>query len=239
MQLEYRRTCPAVVPARRLRRRRRMNADCVIVGGGISGLSAGHELRLRGIPFVLVVAGGRFGGLIRTERVDGFVVDAGADALLMQKPAGIPCVGSSTSSCPPARAMRALCRASRATAGTPRGRRIRHSCRLEVLRAIRCALHRVKTPHGRGIFPAAPAFRWRRVDRIVHHTALWRRNVAAARRTVARCYARRRGRTAVDARVVPAPSRSSGPTAVPWPQTARACGHRSAEPVVLLRRRHV
>ena len=230
MQLEYRRTCPAVVPARRLRRRRRMNADCVIVGGGISGLSAGHELRLRGIPFVLVEAGDRFGGLIRTERVDGFVVDAGADALLTQKPAGIPYVGSSTSSCPPQERCAPF---------------VAHRGRLRVLPeagvfgipadwksfARSGALHRVKTPHGRGIFPAAPAFRWRRVDRIVHHTALWRRNVAAARRTVARWYARSRGRTAVDARVVPAPSRSRADRrrCHSRPQTARACGHRSAE----------
>ena len=85
-----------------------MNSDCVIVGGGISGLAAGHELRLRGIPFVLVEAGGRFGGLIRTERVDGFVVDAGADALLTQKPSGIALCRELNVELSRARAMRAF-----------------------------------------------------------------------------------------------------------------------------------
>lgn len=66
-----------------------MRVQCLIVGGGISGLAAARELHSRGIPFVLVEGAARYGGLIRTERVDGFVVDAGADALLTQKPAGI------------------------------------------------------------------------------------------------------------------------------------------------------
>ena len=66
-----------------------MRVDCVIVGGGISGLAAAHELNRRGISFMLVESAARFGGLIRTEHIDGFVVDAGPDALLTQKPAAI------------------------------------------------------------------------------------------------------------------------------------------------------
>jgi protoporphyrinogen/coproporphyrinogen III oxidase len=66
-----------------------MRVECVIVGGGISGLAAAHELQRQRIPFVLVERASRFGGVIRTEHVDGFVVDAGADALLTQKRAGI------------------------------------------------------------------------------------------------------------------------------------------------------
>jgi protoporphyrinogen/coproporphyrinogen III oxidase len=66
-----------------------MRVECVIVGGGISGLAAAHELQRQRIPFVLVERAARFGGVIRTEHVDGFVVDAGADALLTQKPAGM------------------------------------------------------------------------------------------------------------------------------------------------------
>ena len=66
-----------------------MRVDCVIVGGGISGLAAAHELHRCRIPFVLVEKDGRYGGVIRTEHVDGFVVDAGPDALLTQKPAAI------------------------------------------------------------------------------------------------------------------------------------------------------
>ena len=61
----------------------------IIIGGGITGLAAAFELHTRSIPFVLLEAGGRFGGLIFTEHVDGYTIDSGADSLLVQKPAGI------------------------------------------------------------------------------------------------------------------------------------------------------
>ena len=54
--------------ARSLRLGDWMKVECVIVGGGISGLSAARELHIRGIPFVLVESAARYGGLIRTER---------------------------------------------------------------------------------------------------------------------------------------------------------------------------
>ena len=60
-----------------------------IVGGGISGLAAAYELTRRGVPFVLLEAAPVLGGVVKTERVDGFVIDAGPDALLTQKPAAI------------------------------------------------------------------------------------------------------------------------------------------------------
>jgi len=60
-----------------------------IVGGGLSGLAAAYELTARGIPFVLVERGLRLGGVIRTEQIDGYTVDAGPDALLTQKPAAL------------------------------------------------------------------------------------------------------------------------------------------------------
>jgi oxygen-dependent protoporphyrinogen oxidase len=62
---------------------------CVVVGGGISGLAAAFELHRQRIPFVLLESAPRFGGLIRTETCDGFVIDGGADAILTQKPAGV------------------------------------------------------------------------------------------------------------------------------------------------------
>ncbi|HVR71781.1 MAG TPA: protoporphyrinogen oxidase [Vicinamibacteria bacterium] len=63
-----------------------------IVGGGIAGLSAAYELLSRGVPFVLLEAGERWGGVIRSERVDGFLCEAGPDTLLAQKPAGLALV---------------------------------------------------------------------------------------------------------------------------------------------------
>jgi oxygen-dependent protoporphyrinogen oxidase len=63
--------------------------DVVIVGGGIAGLSAAWELVRRGRRTLLLEAQPRAGGVILTETVDGFVIDAGPDALLTQKPAAI------------------------------------------------------------------------------------------------------------------------------------------------------
>ena len=39
----------------------------IIIGGGISGLAAAYELSQRRIPFRLLEATARIGGLIRTE----------------------------------------------------------------------------------------------------------------------------------------------------------------------------
>ena len=60
-----------------------------IVGGGITGLAAAYELTARGMPFQLFEASPRVGGLIRTDHVDGFTIEAGPDSILAQKPAAI------------------------------------------------------------------------------------------------------------------------------------------------------
>jgi protoporphyrinogen/coproporphyrinogen III oxidase len=61
----------------------------IIIGGGISGLSAAYELERRAMPFILLEASSRLGGLIRTEHVDGFTVEAGPESVLAQKPAAL------------------------------------------------------------------------------------------------------------------------------------------------------
>lgn len=63
--------------------------DVLIVGGGIAGLSAAWELLQRGYRPVVLEATSRPGGVIRTESSDGFVIDAGPDSLLVQKPAAL------------------------------------------------------------------------------------------------------------------------------------------------------
>ena len=63
--------------------------DCVVVGGGISGLSAAYELQRRGLTARVLEASDRAGGVIATERFDGWVVDRGPDSLLVQKPAAV------------------------------------------------------------------------------------------------------------------------------------------------------
>jgi oxygen-dependent protoporphyrinogen oxidase len=63
--------------------------DVVVVGGGIAGLSAAFALQEAGRDVLLLEAGPRLGGVIRTEMVDGFVIEAGPDAILAQKPEGL------------------------------------------------------------------------------------------------------------------------------------------------------
>lgn len=64
-----------------------------IVGGGIAGLSAAWELekaRAAGQPvdYVLLERSERLGGCIRSEIVDGCIVEGGPDSFLSEKPAG-------------------------------------------------------------------------------------------------------------------------------------------------------
>jgi protoporphyrinogen/coproporphyrinogen III oxidase len=61
----------------------------VVIGAGITGLAAAFELAERGVEFVVLEASDRSGGLIFTEHVDGFTIDAGPDSMLVMKPAAI------------------------------------------------------------------------------------------------------------------------------------------------------
>jgi oxygen-dependent protoporphyrinogen oxidase len=61
----------------------------VVIGGGIAGLAAAFELHARNVPFVLLEAADRAGGVVLSERIDGFTIDGGPDALLVQKPDGV------------------------------------------------------------------------------------------------------------------------------------------------------
>ena len=63
--------------------------DVAVVGGGISGLAAAYELQRRGLNVRVLEAGPRAGGVISTERFDGWVVDGGPDSILVQKPAAL------------------------------------------------------------------------------------------------------------------------------------------------------
>ena len=61
----------------------------VIVGGGMAGLATAYELNRQQVPFVLLEAGPRLGGVVLSEQIDGYTIDGGPDALLIQKPEGI------------------------------------------------------------------------------------------------------------------------------------------------------
>ena len=62
-----------------------------IIGGGISGLSAAYELeeqRRAGaeVEYVLYESSPRLGGVLRTEQINGCVVEAGPDSFVTEKP---------------------------------------------------------------------------------------------------------------------------------------------------------
>ena len=57
-----------------------------IVGGGISGLSAAYYLSRAGHECTLIEPAPRLGGVIRTETIDGCVVEGGPDSFIAQKP---------------------------------------------------------------------------------------------------------------------------------------------------------
>ncbi len=66
-----------------------------VVGGGIAGLAAAHRLveagRERGRPVAVTLfeASSRLGGTIQTERADGFLLEAGPDSFVSEKPWGL------------------------------------------------------------------------------------------------------------------------------------------------------
>lgn len=61
----------------------------IIVGGGISGLSAAYYLRQAGIEPTIIERRPRLGGVIETERIEGCVLETGPDSFLTQKPAAL------------------------------------------------------------------------------------------------------------------------------------------------------
>ncbi|MGI9176122.1 MAG: FAD-dependent oxidoreductase, partial [Rhodothermales bacterium] len=62
------------------------DTDVLIVGAGLAGLNCARHLHRRGIPFQLLEASDGVGGRVRTDRVDGFLLDRGFQVLLTAYP---------------------------------------------------------------------------------------------------------------------------------------------------------
>src|SRR5690606_36770224 len=60
--------------------------DAVIVGAGLAGLACAHDLAQRGLSVVLLEAADTPGGRARTDAVDGFLLERGAQFLLTGAP---------------------------------------------------------------------------------------------------------------------------------------------------------
>jgi protoporphyrinogen/coproporphyrinogen III oxidase len=72
-----------------------MSRRIIVVGGGIAGLAAAHRLlelnreRSLGLDVMLLEASGRLGGCILTERIGDFLVEAGPDSFITEKPSAL------------------------------------------------------------------------------------------------------------------------------------------------------
>ena len=57
------------------------NRSAIIVGAGLSGLSAAYKLHKSGFDITVLECRNRHGGRVKTMRRDGFIIDAGPDAM--------------------------------------------------------------------------------------------------------------------------------------------------------------
>jgi phytoene dehydrogenase-like protein len=61
-------------------------AEVIIVGGGLAGLCCARKLHQEGISFLLLEASDGLGGRVRTDTVEGFLLDRGFQVLLAAYP---------------------------------------------------------------------------------------------------------------------------------------------------------
>ncbi len=64
----------------------RVNSQVTIIGAGITGLATAHFLAGRGVDSIVLEKDTRAGGTIRTERIDGFLVELGPTSGLDTSP---------------------------------------------------------------------------------------------------------------------------------------------------------
>jgi len=60
--------------------------DAIIAGGGLAGLLAAAEMKRRGLDVVVLEAADRPGGVVRTIREDGYLLEPAAGSLLLPTP---------------------------------------------------------------------------------------------------------------------------------------------------------
>ncbi len=66
-----------------------MSKRAIVVGAGISGLAAAFKLAERGVTVTVLEATDEPGGSIKTVHRDGFLLEAGPDSFLTEKPAAL------------------------------------------------------------------------------------------------------------------------------------------------------
>ena len=60
--------------------------EVLIVGAGVAGLSCGLRLQKAGVPFSVLEASDGVGGRVRSDKVDGFILDRGFQIFLTSYP---------------------------------------------------------------------------------------------------------------------------------------------------------
>jgi oxygen-dependent protoporphyrinogen oxidase len=71
------------------------SARVIVIGGGLSGLAAAHRIHERSrtlhrsVDLTVLEAKERLGGVIATDRLDGFTLEVGPDSFITNKPWGI------------------------------------------------------------------------------------------------------------------------------------------------------
>jgi len=66
-----------------------IDVDVAVVGGGLAGLTLARDIHRQGRRPIILEAGPRLGGVVRSEQVEGVLVEGGPDAMLVQKPAAL------------------------------------------------------------------------------------------------------------------------------------------------------
>ncbi|HEX6960397.1 MAG TPA: protoporphyrinogen oxidase [Lacipirellula sp.] len=68
-----------------------MRPRVAVIGGGISGLAAARQLTQSApsVELILLEAGSRIGGVLKTSRSDGFLIESAADNFLTNPPAAV------------------------------------------------------------------------------------------------------------------------------------------------------
>lgn len=65
----------------------------IIIGGGISGLSAAYYLAKRNLPSILIESAPQLGGVIQTQTVADCLLEGGPDSFLAAKPEALTLIG--------------------------------------------------------------------------------------------------------------------------------------------------
>ena len=68
--------------------------DVVVIGGGLTGLSACYQLEKLGLRYTVIELKRRFGGAISSKSENGFIMDAARLRLLLHQPMNPGCPSS-------------------------------------------------------------------------------------------------------------------------------------------------